>query len=394
MRSKKGLSWRSVIFAFVMIVITTITGLTGALAGGYAVYRVMSNAQQSTGQSAAVQEDTVAPEVETGSEDEQVVVREVDVVTPVTDAVEKVGPAVVTVLGTVPGAPTFFGVMQDQQISGSGVIISEQGFILSNHHVVEGTTAVSVILADGTELEAEVISSDPFADLAVLKAEGDMPAVAKLGNSDRLQPGETVIAIGSPLGTFKNSVTVGVVSATGRSLDSGRGYVMEDLVQTDAAINQGNSGGPLINLEGEIVGINTLVVRGGGTTVAEGLGFAVPSNTANTISQQIIDKGYFARPFMGVTWQAVNPLIAEQYDLPVEWGAYVTQVQPGTPADEAGIQANDIIIQIGEVEINENTSFVNALFDYQPGDEVDIRVSRGNDTVELSIVLGERQLSQ
>ena len=143
-----------------------------------------------------------------------------------------------------------------------------------------------------------VINTDIFSDLAVLKADGSMPAVAVLGNSDALRVGESVVAIGSPLGDFKNTVTVGVVSATGRTLDTGSGYQLENLIQTDAAINEGNSGGPLVNLAGEVIGINTLIVRGGQnvSSTAEGLGFSVPSNTANLVSAQIIENGYFCPP--------------------------------------------------------------------------------------------------
>ena len=166
-----------------------------------------------------------------------------------------------TVVGVIPGQMTFFGPTGDSQVSGSGVFISPEGYLLTNNHVVDGTKSVSVILADGTGLPAEIIDTDPFADLAVLKTKGEVPAVAPLGNSDNLKPGETVIAIGSPLGDFKNTVTVGVISATGRSIQRNDGVMMEDLIQTDTVINQGNSGGPLVNLAGKVIGINTLLVH-------------------------------------------------------------------------------------------------------------------------------------
>jgi 2-alkenal reductase len=313
-----------------------------------------------------------------------------DIQTDITKAVEKVSPAVVTVVGTIPGQMTFFGKAPDETVSGSGVIISEQGHIVTNYHVVEGTSEIYVILSNGEQVKATLINADVYADLAVLIAEGKMPAIATFGDSDRLNPGETVIAIGSPLGEFRNTVTVGVVSATGRVLDTGKGYSMEDLIQTDAAINQGNSGGPLVNLNGEIVGINTLIVRGGmgTTTVAEGLGFAIPSNTVRLISEQIISKGFFARPYLGITWQAINPTIARRYQLPVEWGAYVTSVEPGSPADRAGIQRGDIIIQIGDFEINQQRSYLNALFTQKPGDTVTIKIYRQRGIKELSVTLG------
>ncbi len=285
---------------------------------------------------------------------------------------------------------TFFGASADQQVSGSGIIVSADGYILTNNHVVESTNQLNVILNDGAELPARLISTDVFADLAVIKVEGQMPAVVTLGNSDQLKPGETVIAIGSPLGDFRNSVTVGVISATGRTLDTGNGYQMENLIQTDAAINQGNSGGPLVNLAGEVVGINTLVVRGSGvsSTVAEGLGFAIPSNTAQVIAEQIIQTGHFARPYLGVQAQTINPQIAARYNLPVQWGAYITQVATNSPADAAGLQAGDIITRIGDQQLGENTSYVNALFTYSPNQSVTVEYYRGNQSHQVTVTLG------
>ncbi len=187
----------------------------------------------------------------------------------------------VTVVGTIPGQMTFFGPTGDQTVSGSGFFISSEGYILTNNHVVEGADEVSIVLSDGSQQQAQIVGADPYADLAVLKTNVLPPAVAGLGNSDALKPGESVIAIGSPLGDFKNTVTVGVVSATGRSIETGQGYLIEGLIQTDAAINQGNSGGPLVNLAGQVIGINTLVVRSSESgAVAEGLGFAIPINAA------------------------------------------------------------------------------------------------------------------
>jgi len=171
-----------------------------------------------------------------------------------------------------------------------------------------------------------------------------------------LNPGEMVIAIGSPLGDFKNTVTVGVVSATGRSIDTGQGYQIEGLIQTDAAINQGNSGGPLVNLASEVIGINTLIVRGSGIgAIAEGLGFAIPANTARAVAEQIMQKGYFSRPYMGIRWQSITPNIAAAYNLPVQWGVYVTEVTTGSPASKADLQPGDIITRIGDTPSTKRT---------------------------------------
>ena len=311
--------------------------------------------------------------------------------TTITSVVQEVEPAVVTVVGTISGRATFFGVTSDQEVSGSGVIISEDGYILSNNHVVEGTKTLSVILNDGTEHPAELISRDVFADLAVLKIEGKVPGIAKIGNSDNLKPGETVIAIGSPLGTFRNSVTVGVISATGRTLDSGEGYAIEDLIQTDAAINSGNSGGPLLNLAGEVIGINTLVIRGSNNSSAsaEALGFAIPSNTAAMIAQHIIEKGYFARPYLGTSYQNVTPRIASWYNLSVNYGAYITAIDRNSPAEFSGLRQGDIITKIGDVAIDEQHSFINALFEYEPNQQITIEFSRENQLLTVEVTLGE-----
>lgn len=314
-----------------------------------------------------------------------------EIETAVTKAVENVGPAVVTVVGTIPGQMTFFGRAADSQSSGSGVIISTDGYIITNNHVVEDATDLVVVLSDGQQLPAEVISTDVFADLAVLKAEGEMPATASFGNSDNLKPGETVIAIGSPLGQFRNTVTTGVISATGRSLDTGKGYFMEDLLQTDAAINQGNSGGPLVNLNGEIVGINTMIVRGGfgNTVVAEGLGFSIPSNTVRTISERIIERGYFSRPYLGISFQSITPSIARRYRLGTEWGAYVTKVADSSPAAKADLQHGDIILSLAGVQIDEDHSYINTLFDHQPGENIELNILRDGKEFTVTVTLGE-----
>jgi 2-alkenal reductase len=377
---------KRIIYIIVIILVAAASALGGGLVGGLAVYSTMTK-----GSTIAVATSIPTFDQSVQSNYQFLQVSSTDIETAITSAVQKVGPTVVTVRSVVPGQMSFFGTMPDQEVSGSGVIISPEGFILTNNHVVEDTSHLSIILADGIELQAKVVSTDLFADLAVLKADGKMPAVATLGNSDTLKPGQTVIAIGSPLGDFKNTVTVGVISATGRALDTGAGYQMENMIQTDAAINQGNSGGPLVNLAGEVVGINTLVVRGEGygSAIAEGLGFAVPSNTARIIGEQIMKKGYFARPYLGVQWQEITPVIAYQYNLPVEWGAYVSSVYANSPAHQAGIQPKDIITRIGDKNLGENMSFVNALFGYQSGERIAIEVVRSGQKIELSVTLGE-----
>jgi 2-alkenal reductase len=383
------MSLRRFVYILFILVIAGASALVGAAAGGFAVYRAVQG--QSSSLPAPIQDILPASNTNPG---QTLTLNNTDVETAITKSVQKVSPTVVTVVGTIPGQATFFGTTSDQTVSGSGVFITNQGYILTNNHVVEGTKEVSIVLSDGSEQKATIVGTDPYSDIAVLKTDGKVPAVASLGNSDVLNPGESVIAIGSPLGNFKNTVTVGVVSATGRSIDTGNGYQIEDLIQTDAAINHGNSGGPLVNLAGEVIGINTLIVRNTGSgDVAEGLGFAIPVNTAQAVAQQIIQKGYFARPYLGISFQPINPDIALRYNLPAQWGVYVTRISSGSPASKAGIQEGDIITKIGDVTLDETHSYVNTLFTFKPGDQINLEVMRGNDKMQVQVTLGEAQHS-
>ena len=383
------MSLKRVLYVLFILIIAGASALVGAAAGGFAVYRAVQG--QPNNLPAPIQDILPANNTNPG---QTLTLNNTDVETAVTKSVQKVSPTVVTVVGTIPGQTTFFGNTGDQTVSGSGFFITDKGYILTNNHVVEGTKEVSIVLSDGSEQKATIVGTDPYSDIAVLKTAGKVPAVAALGNSDVLNPGESVIAIGSPLGNFKNTVTVGVVSATGRSIDTGNGYQIEDLIQTDAAINHGNSGGPLVNLAGEVIGINTLIVRNTGSgDVAEGLGFAIPVNTAQAVAQQIIQKGYFARPYLGISFQPINPDIALRYNLPSQWGVYITRVSSGSPASQAGLQEGDIITKVGDVTLDETHSYVNTLFTFKPGDEINLEVVRGNGTVQVQVTLGEAQHS-
>ena len=382
------MNWKKVFYAVFVFVIAIGAALTGAVAGGVAVYRALDQQQASSlpAESQPVEVVTVS------SQDQALVVNTTEVETAVTQAVENTGPAVVTVVGTIPGQRTRFGMTAESTVSGSGVFISADGYILTNNHVIEDAQAITIILADGSEQAATLVGTDVYSDLAVLQAAGEAPAAAVMGNSDALNQGETVIAIGSPLGEFMNTVTVGVVSATGRSIDTGLGYQIEGLIQTDAAINSGNSGGPLLNLAGEVIGINTLVVRDSSSgTVAEGLGFAIPINTARAVAEQIIEKGYFSRPYVGINWQAITPRIAAIYRLPADYGVYITAVAEGSPAEQAGLQPGDIITGIGETALDATHAYINTLFEYSPGDVVTLTVMRGSDQIQVDVTLGEAE---
>lgn len=330
----------------------------------------------------------------------------------VVDAVRRVKPAVVTVVNTLqpqavapPGfVPFGFGPMfrqPDQRASGSGVILDAQGHIVTNFHVVDKAAKLEIIFADGTKAAsaASVVGVDPYNDLAVLKIDGPVPAYAELGDSAALQPGEPVAAIGSPLGEFRGSVTVGVVSAVNRTLDVNRGQSLEGLIQTDAAINHGNSGGPLVNLAGQVVGINTAILRAdpstagygmAATDLAEGLGFAIPSARVRDVTNQLISKGRVEYPTLGVRYQEITPALAAVYNLPVSHGLFVQEVERDSPAAGAGIQRGDIVTQIDGVALDEDHSLVSVLMRHKVDDKVMVTLFRNGQRQDVSVTLTGR----
>ena len=377
---------KRVILGLGLLIILGATALAGGVAGGGVVYWVMQGRSTSTQVISA--SEIPSPISQT--------LPIVDVQTAVTDSVDKVAPAVITVINHLSdGSNDSFSNSVHQEASGSGVIISSEGYIVTNWHVINGGQSLEVIFRDGQRVSASLVGADEFADLAVIQVDAPVPAVASLGSSSTLKPGETVIAIGSPLGEFQNTVTVGVVSATGRSLYTGDGFQMEDLIQTDAAINPGNSGGPLVNLSGQVIGINTLVVRGddGSNAIAEGLGFAIASNTVNALSNQLISQGYVARPYLGINWQPVTPAVAQAYNLPVEWGVYITKLANFGPAAQTGLRQGDIITAIDGDAIAENNPFINILLRLEPGKNVQVTFVRDGQTQTTTVTLGERPRS-
>ncbi len=297
--------------------------------------------------------------------------------------VERISPAVVTVLN--------LDATGGEQGSGSGIIIAPDNYVITNNHVVDAAQQLAIVLSDGTTRSATLVGRDQYADVAVLRTTDSLPGGAQFGDSDTLQPGQTLIAIGSPLGNFKNTVTVGVLSATGRRLDTGDGFYMDDLLQTDAAINPGNSGGPLLDLEGRVMGLNTAIVRGNGLgqTVAEGLGFAVASNTVRAISEQLIQRGRVIRPFFAARWEPVSAYMVWRYNLPVNWGVLITYVAPGANAAVAGLLPGDIIISIDGVDLNAENPFINVLLNYRPGDQLQLDIVRERQQLQTLLTLAE-----
>jgi S1-C subfamily serine protease len=266
--------------------------------------------------------------------------------------------------------------------SGSGVVVRTDGVVLTNAHVVGNVRSVEVRLADGRRIPGEVLGRDPTIDIAVVRVTArDLPA-APIGDSDELEAGQTAIAIGNPLG-LERTVTTGVVSAVNRSP---RGFGLDGLIQTDAAISPGNSGGPLLDSRGRLIGINTAVIVGAG---AEGLGFAVPINLAQDVMQQIITTGRVVRAFLGIQYVDLEPELARQFRLPTSEGVLVAAVGRGTPADRAGLVPGDIITRVDDVAIDEGGDLRRTLRERRPGQRITITVVRDGQSQRLTAQLIE-----
>ena len=272
-----------------------------------------------------------------------------------------------------------------QPVQGSGFIVTDDGYILTNNHLVGEAENVRVQLADDREVKAKVIGADPESDVALVKIEEDDLPYLKLADSDALEVGEWVVAIGSPFG-LSHTVTAGIVSAKGRS---GVGIATyEDFIQTDAAINPGNSGGPLLNLDGKVVGINTAIIsRSGGNM---GIGLAIPVNMAKAIYEQLIAEGKVVRGYMGVTLQGLTPELAENFGLEGSKGAIITKVMKDSPAEEAGIKFEDIVIEFQGKPVENSRDLMKRVAMLTPGTEVELVVWRNGEKKTLTIELGER----
>lgn len=267
---------------------------------------------------------------------------------------------------------------------GSGVIVDQRGYILTSNHVIQGADEINVTLADKREFKGKIIGSDAMTDIAVIKIEAENLQTIKLGDSDKLRVGETVLAIGSPYG-LAGTVTMGIVSAVGRANVGIADY--EDFIQTDAAINPGNSGGALVNVRGELVGINTAIFSTTGGY--QGIGFAVPSNMAKAVMDSLIKKGKVIRGWLGVTIQTITPELAKQFKLKDEKGVLIADVVEGSPAEKADIQRGDVIIEYGGKKVEEPYQLRNMVANTPPGEEVTIKLIRENRTETKRVTIGE-----
>ena len=308
------------------------------------------------------------------------------------EVVQAVSPAVVTVINQQ--QVELGNGMESLQPAGSGTgfVIDDEGHIVTNWHVVTGGSDFEVVFSDGTVRDAELIGSDQVSDLAVVKVDGDVPAILPLGDSDAALPGEPVLAIGSPLGNFQNTVTQGIVSAINRDFPYAQSNSQyNNLIQHDAAINPGNSGGPLVNFRGEVIGVNTLgLSQAESGQPIQGLFFAIPSNSVGEVAEALIENGEVVYPFVGIRFQNNSPAIAAQADLETDQGVFVVEVEPGSPAAVAGIESEDVILSVGDFELNAQTTFSEALFNYAPGDTIELTVLRDGETISTEITLGDR----
>ena len=281
---------------------------------------------------------------------------------------------------------------REQRGLGSGVIVSEDGYILTNNHVIEGAEDIKVVLPNGREYKAKVIGKDAGrqgTDLAVLKIDGDDLPILTLGDSEELQIGEWVIAIGSPFG-LAQTVTRGMVSGKGRT-SPGIDIEYTDFIQTDAAINRGNSGGALINIHGELIGINTAIATGGGFSYGNvGVGFAIPINLAKRIMTQLIEKGEVERGWLGVSLQPIDYDLAEKLKLGAPRGALITQAHAGMPAHKAGIRRGDVITEFDKVAIRDTNHLMHVVAATGVGETVEVKVIRGGKEKALKVKLEKR----
>lgn len=313
----------------------------------------------------------------------------------IADIADKVSKSVVSIV-TSTTSTNYFGQSYSSAAAGTGVIASSDGYVITNKHVINGANKVTVILHDGTTYEdVEVVATDPLDDIAYLKIKdvSDLET-AKLGDSKTIKVGQQVIAIGNALGEFQNTVTSGIISGTGRSVTASDGSgsnveTLTDMIQTDAAINSGNSGGPLLNAAGEVIGINTAT-----SSTGENVGFAIPISSVKGMLNQLIETGKAERAYLGVYTVQITPEVAKAYNLPVSTGEYLysassySAIIKDSPAAKAGLQDKDIVTAINGVEIGSAGTMSDLIGEYKPGDTVQLTVVRGGKEIAVNVTLG------
>ncbi len=272
--------------------------------------------------------------------------------------------------------------------TGSGFIIDENGYILTNNHVIKDASELTVTLSNGDTLAAELVGADPLTDIAVIKIEYDKKLKAvKLGDSDNLRPGQLAIAIGNPY-RLDNTITVGVISALNRTLETENNFPIHGVIQTDAAINPGNSGGPLLNSKGEVIGVNTAIyspIQG-----SVGIGFAIPINTAKKVAADLIERGKVIRPWMGITGRTIDEETAAKLGVKEAKGVLVIDVVEGGPSEKAGLKVDDVIIELAGIEVNTMDDLIQTILKQEVGKTVPVKFIRNGKTMTTEVTLRER----
>lgn len=362
-------------FHLIVLTIACVTAVCSVFALGFSIYNYNNSSARVTWGSSA---DGNSANFTDGS---------------IADVASKVSPSVVSIT-TETRTMSWFG-QSTSAAAGTGMIVSADGYVLTNKHVVDGANKVNVILDDGTEYEnVKVVGTDPINDVAFVKIDGvsGLPAVT-LGDSKTMSVGQQVIAIGNALGQFQNTVTEGIVSGLNRSITASdsSGYSYErltDLIQTDAAINSGNSGGPLVNAAGQVVGLNVA------TSSANDIGFAIPISSVKGMLKKVLNEGKAERAYIGINYVTVTPDVAKEYKLPVKAGGYVhadgntaSPVISGSPADKAGVKPEDIVMAINGVEVGKAGSISALVGEYAVGDVIQLHIKRGDSELNLNVTL-------
>ncbi len=370
-----------------------LVGIISGLISGLLVFGMFNYAELGQKSPEVVKQVEIVKQ--TGDVEEEIII----------NAYNKVAPSVVHITSTVLTKNFFLEVVPQEGV-GSGVVVSSDGYILTNNHVIENAKFIKVALPDGTEKDAKLIGTDPSTDLAIIKIDA-LPnlQVAVLGDSNALRAGQRAIAIGNPF-RLDRTITVGVISALNRTLRAGDGYIIVEVIQTDASINPGNSGGPLTNSKGEVIGINTAIfspVQG-----SVGIGFAIPINTAKKVMKQLIEKGSVAHPWIGISGLDITEEIFKALNLPAREGVLVVEVVAGSPADKAGLRGGstekavgnqqikaggDIIITIDDRKVRAMENIVQHLNTKNVGDAVEIGFIRDGEQKSVLLTLGERPQS-
>jgi len=367
-----------------VLLVALLALIFGAVAGAVAGSRATGKTVEiKPAQSAATTSPTAQPaSVSTGPIDWSGIAKQAD-------------KAVVTIINQQKAQQGLFGTVPGGTAEGSGFIVNTNGDIVTNNHVVDQAQSLTAVFYNGQKASAQIIHTDPLTDLAVVRVGAKVPGVLHFGNSNALQPGQPLMAIGSALGQYRNTVTAGVVSALGRTIQEPNGVTLHSMIQTDAAINQGNSGGPLLNTQGQVIGVNTAITRGSSSTdifgnpssaVAEGLGFAIPSSTVANVANRLMQNK--APAFLGVVFHPITQQDSTYYNLPV--GAYINKLSPGSPAAKAGLHQRDIIPKVDNRSIDDTYPLDQVIAEHSPGDVVKLTLWRNSKTVVISVKLGAK----